>query len=247
MEGRDTGSPAYARAAKIVADRFAAAGLKPAGDNGSFFQSVPLHEVRVDAAEARVAVARDSGAAVELRFLHQITVRPTDELAQMLDAPLVFRGYCSAREMGEVRGKVVVCFGTRRRGLPSAAERLRAASAGGAAGLINVDDPGFTIEPPRWPVAYARSVSLRDAPPPPAAALPVMSLSADAFPAVIAGAGQDAAKILADGGAKRPLPAFDIPARLQARFPTVKSDYTSDNVLALLPGTDPSSRSRRWW
>ena len=153
--------------------------------------------------------------------------------------PLVFRGYCAAGEMGEVRGKVVVCFGARRQGLPSAAERLRAAAAGGAAGLINVDDPGFTIEPPRWPVAYARSVSLRDAPPPPAAALPVMSLSADAFPAVIAGSGQDAAKILADGGAQRPLPAFDIPARLQARFPTVTSDYTSDNVLALLPGTDP--------
>jgi hypothetical protein len=239
MEGRDTGSPAYARAAKIVADRFAAAGLKPAGDNGSFFQSVPLHEVRIDAAGARIAVARDGGAPVELRFLHQVTVRPTDDLPQTLDAPLVFRGYCSAAEMGDARGKVVICFGTRRNGLPSAADRLRAASAAGAAGLINVDDPGFTIEPPRWPVAYARSVSLRDAPPPPAAALPVMSLSAEAFPVVIAGSGHEAATILADGAAKRALPSFDIPARLQARFPTVKADYASDNVLALLPGTDP--------
>lgn len=237
MEGRDTGSPAYARAAKIVADRFAAAGLKPAGDHGSFFQSVPLHEVRVDAARARVAVVREGAAPVALRFLHQITVRPTDALTQTLDAPLVFRGYCSAAEMGEVRGKVVVCFGTRRRGLPSATERLRAASAAGAAGLINVDDPGFTLEPPRWPAAYARSVTLRGTPE--GAALPVMSLSAEAFPTLIAGSGQDAARILADGGAKRPLPAFDIPARLKARFPTVKSDYASDNVLAVLPGSDP--------
>lgn len=239
MEGRDTGSAAYARAARIVADRFAAAGLKPAGDNGGFFQSVPLHEVRVDAAGVQIAVVHDGGNRTALQFLHQITVRPTDALAPSLDAPLVFGGYCAPREVGEARGKVVVCFGTRRQGLPSAADRLRAVAEAGAAGLINVDDPGFTIEPPRWPAAYARSVGFRDAPPPPAAALPVMTLSAEAFPALIAGAGQDAAKILADGGAKRPLPSFPIPARLQARFPTVTADYTSDNILALLPGTDP--------
>src|ERR1700722_14946993 len=48
MEGRDTGSPAYARAAKIVADRFAAADLTPAGENG-WFQTLTLHEARVEA------------------------------------------------------------------------------------------------------------------------------------------------------------------------------------------------------
>src|SRR5438270_1576802 len=45
MEGRDTGSPAYQRAADYVAKRFEAAGLRPAGDNGSYFQSVPMHEI----------------------------------------------------------------------------------------------------------------------------------------------------------------------------------------------------------
>src|SRR5580698_7590159 len=47
MEGRDTGSPAYQRAADYVAARFKAAGLKPAGENGTYFQSVPMHEVAV--------------------------------------------------------------------------------------------------------------------------------------------------------------------------------------------------------
>ncbi len=239
MEGRDTGSPAYARAARIVADRFKKAGLKPAGDNGSFFQSVPLHEVRIDAAAARLSIARDDGTNLPLQFLHQITVRPTDQLTPTLDQPLVFRGYCGANEVGDVRGKVVVCFGTRRSGLPSAAERLRAVAASGGAGLINIDDPGFTIEPPRWPYAYARTVSLRDAPPPTAAALPVMTLNADAFASLIAGSGQDAARILADGGAKRALAGFDIPARLKASFPTTTADYASDNVLGLLPGRHP--------
>src|SRR5262245_38540714 len=36
MEGRDTGSAGYDRAAAYVAERFAQAGLKPAGDNGTY-------------------------------------------------------------------------------------------------------------------------------------------------------------------------------------------------------------------
>ena len=34
MQGRDTGSPGYDKAARLVAGRFAAAGLRPAGDHG---------------------------------------------------------------------------------------------------------------------------------------------------------------------------------------------------------------------
>ena len=47
MEGRDTGSAGYDRAAAVVAARFKAAGLKPAGDNGTWFQVFPVHESRV--------------------------------------------------------------------------------------------------------------------------------------------------------------------------------------------------------
>jgi hypothetical protein len=28
--------------------------------------------------------------------------------------------------------------------------------------IVNVDDPGFTVEPARWPEAYARAVTLRE-------------------------------------------------------------------------------------
>ena len=38
MEGRDTGTAAYLRAAEVVAGRFKAAGLMPAGDDGTYFQ-----------------------------------------------------------------------------------------------------------------------------------------------------------------------------------------------------------------
>src|SRR4051812_48669014 len=47
MEGRDTGTAAYQRAAVYVAARFKAAGLTPAGDGGTYFQTVPMHEVAV--------------------------------------------------------------------------------------------------------------------------------------------------------------------------------------------------------
>ena len=71
MEGRDTGSAAYLRAAQLVAAKFAAAGLKPAGDNGSWFQNVPMHEVRIERATVRVGKT-------PLRFLHDLTISPNE-------------------------------------------------------------------------------------------------------------------------------------------------------------------------
>jgi hypothetical protein len=234
MEGRDTGSAGYERAARYVAERFARAGLKPAGEGGSWFQRVNLTETRVDKAGTSFRIVRSDGSAAPLVFLHQISIRPTDALAPRLDAPLAFRGYCSRGEMNEVRGKVVICFNIRR----TAGERNAAAVAGGAAGLIAVDNPYFTVEPPRWPVAYARTVRIAGDPQPTDAALPVMRLNADAFASLIGGSGRDAAAILRAGGSDKPLPSFDVPARLRATFRLASAHYSAPNVLGLLPGTD---------
>lgn len=240
MEGRDTGSAGHARAVRYVADRFAKAGLKPAGDKGGWTQTVPLREVRVEKKGTAFAMVREAGAPVELRFLHEINVRATDQLPAALDAPMVFRGYCGPNDVGaDVRGKLVVCFAARRTGLPSAADRLRAAGEAGAVGVVNVDDPGFTIEPSRWPDAYARSISLADAPPPAYPALAVIRLNPSVFAAAIEGSGQDAAAILAAGAKSQPLKSFDTPVRLTAKFHLSRRTFSSDNVLGLLPGTDP--------
>lgn len=249
MEGRDTGSPAYDRAARYVADRFAAAGLKPAGENGGWYQTVPLKEVRIEKEGTRFDILTERSAdtktgvrlgdVAELSFLHEITVRPSWSLPAGVEAPMVFRGYCSPDEMKNVRDKIVVCFGARRTGMTTGAQRLEAAAKAGALGLINVDDPGFTIEPSRWPEAYARSISFREAPP---AAYPdviVLRLAASALAKVIAGSDQNADAILASGAASQPLPSFDIPGRLRATFNQSTQELKSDNVLALLPGTDP--------
>jgi hypothetical protein len=239
MEGRDTGSAGYERAADYVERRLASAGLKPAGENGSWRQTVPLKEVRVETDGTRFDIARADGSRGALSFLHEISIRASRALPATLDAPLAFRGYCSAAEMGaDMQGKVAVCFGGRRAGVPGAGERVKAAIDAGAVGLINVDDPGFTIEPARWPDAYARSISFRDEADA-ASDLAVMRLRSDKLAAVIEGSGQDATAILAAGAASKPLPTFAIPARLQAAFALSTRELASDNILALLPGTDP--------
>ncbi|HEX3367326.1 M28 family peptidase [Phenylobacterium sp.] len=240
MEGRDIGSAGYDRAADIVAAKFKAAGLKPAGDNGGWFQVFPVHESRVETAGTSFTIWRGDRAATPLKFLHEITVRPTDSLPAQMDGELTFRGYCGSKDLAEARGKVVVCFNTKRTGLPTAGQRVQAASAAGAAGLIQVDDPYFTIEPPRWPAAYARAVAIVGTPAPAAASLPVMTLSAEAFKTMLAGSGQNADTVLKAGGDRQPLTAFDLPGlRLKAQFHLTRRDYTAKNVIGVLPGRDP--------
>ncbi len=240
MEGRDTGSAGYARAADYVSARFRAAGLLPAGEGGGYRQTVPLHEVAVARDGTSISVNRADGTKVALKFLHEISVRPTRELPQHVEGALVFRGYCSAQEMGTgLAGRIALCFGSRRQGTPDTRARMAAARAAGAAALVVVDDPGFTLEPARWPEAYARSVTIADDSARETAEPPLLRLSAAAFATVIAGSGQDAAAILKAGSESRPLPHFDVPARLAAEFRVTQRDYSSDNVLGMLKGTDP--------
>ena len=243
MQGRDTGSAAYERAAHLVAARFAAAGLRPAGDNGGFFQRVPLKETRVEKGGTAFRILRRDGSSSPLIFLHQISIRAAANLPLRLEAPLAFRGYCSRAEIGaDTVGKIAVCFGGRRARLPGAAERARAARDGGALGLISVDDPGFTIEPARWPDAYARNVGFPEDTD--STALPDMRLASSAFIQLIQGSGQRAAEILAAGAASQPLPRFEIPARLQVQLRLTQARYASSNVLALLPGRDPALKAQ---
>jgi hypothetical protein len=245
MEGRDTGSAAYQRAADYVANRFKMAGLEPAGENGSYFQTVPMHEVDVLPEGTHFSLVNASGAETALQFLQQISISAAEDLAPRFEGALTFRGYCGKDAMADIAGKVVVCFGTQREGLPSAAVRAANAREGNALGIINVDDPYFTIEPPRWPYAYARSVSLRLPQPGKthAAALASMRLSAEAFAPLLRGSGQDAVAILKAGGAKQPLPNFEIPGTLRAQLLITQRDISSPNVVAKLSGSDAKLRS----
>jgi len=241
MEGRDTGSAAYLRAAEYVATRFKTAGLQPAAENGSYFQSVLMHEVSAVPKGTHFMLVRDDGRKIPLVFLQEITLTPSDDLPTALDAAVTFRGYCGKDAMSDIAGKIVMCFGTQREGLPSGAQRLANAREGDALGIISVDDPYFTIEPPRWPYAYARTVSLRSQSPPMGThqKFVAMRISAEAFSTLLAGSGSDAAAILKSGGAKQPLQNFEITGKLKVQLQVAQRDISSPNILAVLPGSDP--------
>jgi hypothetical protein len=241
MEGRDTGSRGYERAARQVARWLAAAGLKPLGDDGSWYQSVPMEEVAVTS--ERLDVGGRS-----LRFLYDLTTLRGSTAPATLNAALAYRGYCAADALGDVRGKLVICHATRRPGLPSAEQRRTALQQAGALGMVAIADPGFTVEPPRWPAAYARSVTLLgDTATPATSATPAfdrgfvtLSLRAEALRTVIAGSRQDADALVAAGSAGRPLPAFDVRDTMHARFTSARRTLRSPNVVGILPGTDPT-------
>lgn len=237
MEGRDTGSPGYDRAAAYVADRFKSAGLLPAGDQGTYLQRIKFRDTEVVGEGTALSVNYASGTKRPVRFLHEMSVTPSWGTPDRLEAPLVFRGYCAPSDMTSVRGAVVACFGARRVGQTNNASRLEAATAAGAAGIINIDDPGFTIEPPRWPLAYARTVVIDDGTPLPRT-IPVFRMSAKAFEEIAGD--RSGAEILARGSRGEAMAPFDFPARFEARLAKRERRYASDNVLAVLPGTDPA-------
>lgn len=234
MQGRDTGSPGYDRAAALVARRFAAAGLTPAGENGTWFQTLNFRDLTVDARASGIGVG-----GMRLRLLHDITLRPSPGMPRRVDATLAFRGYCAADAMDDVRGKLVLCYGWQRTGLTDAATRLAVVEKAGAIGIVTIADPGFAVDPMRRPVAYARRVSPTDGAPPAGDRMLVATLNPDALARMLAGSGQDAGALLAAGSVGRPLPRLDLPARFQASLAVRERSTRSANVLALLPGTDP--------
>jgi Peptidase family M28 len=231
MEGRDTGSPGYARAATIVADRLKAAGLEPLGDNGTWFQDVPMEETAIT--QAMISVGGRP-----LRFLYDVYASPNN-ISESIDAPIQYCGYCDSTSTLGVKNKLVICHGTNREGLPNNADRLRILTQAGALGVITIADPGFTVEPPRWPFAYSRRVTLAGTATVQRSLLN-FRLNADALDKVIAGSGQNAKELIDLGSAGKPLSSFEVPDRLKASFTTTSRTLNSPNIIGRLPGTDPN-------
>ena len=56
MQGRDTPSPGLDETAKFIADNLKRWGVKPAGDEGTYFQRIALRRTKVDAAQTSAAL-----------------------------------------------------------------------------------------------------------------------------------------------------------------------------------------------
>ena len=119
LEGRDTGSRGHEIAAVYVASQLESMGVQPAGENGTYFQNVPLRKAINDGSKSwfslvngvNVIRLKDS---VDYLFVADLEHTETDA-----DAPVVFVGFgVTAPEQSyddyagvNVRGKVVAVLG----------------------------------------------------------------------------------------------------------------------------------------
>lgn len=239
MEGRDIGSGGYDRAASLVARRFAASGLKPAGEGGTWFQPIHFDDWLITRQGTHITVGSQP-----LRLLYDIFPRVSSGMPTTLNAPLMFGGYCAPGTLGDARGKMVLCYGWSRAGHTSRGDRVKTVQQAGGAGILDIADAGFTAEPTRWPMAYARRVAPVGAPTAADDHLLAALLNADSLAPAIAGSGHDARQLLALALAGKPLPRFDVPGHFRAHFQIQHRVITSANVLGMLPGTDAALRNQ---
>lgn len=115
LAGRGPGEKEEAATIAYLSEQMAAAGLAPGGEDGGWFQKVPL--VRLDTAPGATATIKAGGRATVLRDGPDLDINPTNAGATSLtDVPLVFAGWGApdpargwdAFEGVDVRGKVVV-------------------------------------------------------------------------------------------------------------------------------------------
>ncbi len=118
LEGRGTGQKGGDAAADYIAAQFKSYGLKPAGENGTYFQSVPLVGVKT-LPETSFALLPASGEPLVLRNLDDfVTSNETQTASAEIDAPIVFVGYGIAAPEEkwddykgyDLKGKVALLF-----------------------------------------------------------------------------------------------------------------------------------------
>ena len=153
-EGREAGTPAYDEAADYVAAEFKKLGLTPMGDDGSYFQAVPLVTTKRDPAAAFMSLTK-GGTTSELESrLDYLVDAPGNGQPSEVTAELVFVGYgIVASQYGiddysglDVAGKIVVTIAGAPLEMPSevrahyrsAATSHAIAASKGAVGMIQI-------------------------------------------------------------------------------------------------------------
>ena len=256
MEGRQTGSAGYLRAADYVVSRFEAEGLKPGGAAG-FLQPVMFEQQVVDQHASTLDLVEAEGAETPLRAGEYSRIAPGGApIAEAVDAPLVFLGYGlhlpaqGADDFSgmDVKGKIVVVLSGGPADIPgsvkSNARFARSELLGrlGAVGVISLTTP-TQVEIP-WsrqlllagqPGMYLADRALRETPD------GFISVAVDPAESerLFAGSGHTFAELCALADASKAVPRFDLPLRLKARIVAARSSLSSPNIVAKLPGRDP--------
>jgi Zn-dependent M28 family amino/carboxypeptidase len=106
-----------------------------------------------------------------------------------------------------------------------------------ALGAISIDNRK-ALEPPRWPLQYAVTMHLSETPAQKAGQLALRFNPADAE-LLFAGSGHTYSELSALAAGGKPLPWLALPSRLRATLKLQSGELKSDNILAVLPGSDP--------
>ena len=94
LEGRGPGVRGGELAAEYIATQFALDGVEPAGDNGTYFQHVPLYAVHTIEEETKFSLAPATGQTIDLAYGTEIVAKDqTGQATADIDAPIVFVGY----------------------------------------------------------------------------------------------------------------------------------------------------------
>ena len=262
LEGRKPGSAGDELAIKYLASQLEAMGYQPAGDKGSFLQAVPLVELAADV--PRDVAFKSGGKDLVLHagngLQADLVLGPSahKDRGTVKDAGLVFVGYgITAPEYGwddykdvDVRGKVVVVMNFnppfREPGVRLWYGRwdykyVNAAKHGAAGALVIHTTPSAGY--PWQVVVTSWSTPRQDLPPAPdekfmefrgwitePAAIRLAQLGGDDL---------DALRKSAESRDFRPIP---LASTMSLDLPVSLKMIRSDNVVGMLPGTDPALR-----
>jgi hypothetical protein len=115
LQGRAPGTPGYQIAARYVAAQLEAAGLHPAGTNGTWYQTVPLRKSVTDDGKSSMVLVTKSGEQTLVSLKDYVLYGDLNRADTSVEAPVVFVGFgVTATERGyddyagaDVKGKIV--------------------------------------------------------------------------------------------------------------------------------------------
>ena len=257
LEGRGTGQRGGDLAAEYIATQFAEYGLKPAGDHGTYMQRVPLVGI-TSLPETRFSLVPKQGETMNLKLLdeyvaYDLTQRPESDV----DAEIVFVGYgVEAPEYNwddykgvDVRGKVLLMLVNEP---PSDDPKFFKGKAltyygrwtykyeeglrKGAAGVILIHQPEMASYP--WEVVRNSNSGEKSFLKLEGPALKVASwIHLDAATRLATASGMNLDKMM-QAAQSRDFHPVSLGARLKAHMVSKVRNFESNNVLAVLPGTE---------
>lgn len=260
LEGRGTATRGHEVAAKYMASQFEALGLQPAGDNGTFFQSVPLRSMQPDPANTSLTLTKSAREETFAFAKNYITFADPGRAESFLEAPVVFVGggvtapsqHYDDYQGIDVKGKIVAImleapnFESSLKAHYSSFEvKEKNAVDHGAAGILVLDDP--ILEQ-----LYPFDEEVRDLALPQFHWLDKQGRPNDYFPELkvnallsmpdtkqfFEGTGHSADDVFAAIKAGKPT-SFAVPIIAKIHNATKMHDTSSPNVVAKFEGSDP--------